>query len=58
MSQKNKTNTPLTRSIKISDDLHHQLRVISVVRRIKMQTLTERILKAGIQREQIGELTR
>ena len=43
----------MTRTLKIADDVHHQLRIISVVKRESMQALTERILRLGIRREQL-----
>lgn len=52
-------NTPITdvqpstkaatrRTIKISDELHHKLRVRSVTDRVKMQDLIERLLDSAL----------
>lgn len=48
----------MTRTVKIGDEIHHQLRIISAVNGEPLQALIERILKAGIQREQIGAFSR
>jgi hypothetical protein len=40
----------LTRTVKINDELHHLIRVRAVEKRVPMQELIERLLKAGLRR--------
>lgn len=37
-----------TRTVKISDELHHTVRVISVERRIALQDLVENLINFGL----------
>jgi hypothetical protein len=57
-SRRRRKAAPVTRTIKIGDEIHHQLRIMSVIRREPMQALADRLLKAGIQQEQIGAFSR
>lgn len=44
----NKVKTPLTRTVKISDDIHHKIRVLSVQKRMPMQEFIENLLLFGL----------
>jgi hypothetical protein len=45
-----KPSKDINRTVKVSDDLHHRARIISVRRRIPMQHLIEKVLGDGISR--------
>jgi hypothetical protein len=49
MSAKNIPKTK-TRTVKISDGIHHRIRIVSVHRRQPMQELIELLLERGLKR--------
>lgn len=38
----------MTRTVKIADDIHHKIRVLSVQKRLPMQNFIENLLLAGL----------
>jgi hypothetical protein len=43
-----RTKTTMTRTVKISDVIHHKIRVLSVQKRLPMQEFIECLLVAGL----------